>query len=88
MKKDWFKKKVREYSNLKGYQKPEKFTGALKLDSNENFVIGKQYQQDLIQNARKISDVREYPLGRAEKLVLALSKYLKVSQRLILIMSL
>ncbi|KAG2475729.1 MAG: hypothetical protein NPMRth3_3620002, partial [Nitrosopumilales archaeon] len=83
MKKDWFKKKVREYSNLKGYQKPEKFTGALKLDSNENFVIGKQYQQDLIQNARKISDVREYPLGRAEKLVLALSKYLKVPQNMV-----
>ena len=83
MKKDWFEKKVREYSNLKGYQKPEKFTGTLKLDSNENFVIGKQYQQDLIQNARKISDVREYPLGRAEKLVLALSKYLKVPQNMV-----
>ena len=83
MKKSWFQKKVKEYANLKGYQKPEKFSGVLKLDSNENFVIGKQYQQDLIQNARKITDVREYPLGRAEKLVLALTKYLKVPQNMI-----
>ncbi|KAG2473394.1 MAG: Histidinol-phosphate aminotransferase [Nitrosopumilales archaeon] len=83
MKKGWLQKKVKEYANLKGYQKPEKFSGILKLDSNENFVIGKQYQQDLIQNARKITDVREYPLGRAEQLVFALSKYLKVPQNMI-----
>ena len=83
MKKDWFKNKVNEYLELQGYQKPEKFFGALKLDSNENFVIRKQYQQDLINAARKISDIREYPLGRAEKLVLALSKYLHVSQSVI-----
>jgi len=83
MKKNWFQKKISEYSKLKGYQKPEKYSGVLKLDSNENFVIGKQFQQDLIQNARKISDVREYPLGRGEKLVFALSGFLKIPQNMI-----
>ncbi len=83
MKKNWLQKKINEYASLKGYQKPEKYSGSLKLDSNENFVIGKQYQQDLIQNARKVTDIREYPLGRTEKLVLALSKYLKVPQNMI-----
>ena len=83
MKKNWFQKKISEYSKLKGYQKPEKHSGVLKLDSNENFVIGKQFQQDLIQNARKISDVREYPLGRGEKLVFALSRFLKIPQNMI-----
>jgi len=83
MKKNWFQKKISEYSKLKGYQKPEKHSGVLKLDSNENFVIGKQFQQDLIQNARKISDVREYPLGLVEKLVNALSRYLKIPQNMI-----
>jgi histidinol-phosphate aminotransferase len=83
MKKNWFQKKIGEYSKLKGYQKPEKYSGVLKLDSNENFVIGKQFQQDLIQNARKISDVREYPLGRVEKLVFALSRFLKIPQNMI-----
>ena len=62
MKKNWFQKKISEHASLKGYQKPEKYSGSLKLDSNENFVIGKQYQQDLIQNAKKVTDIREYPL--------------------------
>ena len=83
MKNNWFQKKLKEYENLQGYQKPEKYSGVLKLDSNENFVIGKLYQQDLIQNARKITDVREYPLGRTEKLIIALSKYLKIPQNMI-----
>ena len=83
MKKDWFQKKVKEFSTLKGYQKPEKYSGTLKLDSNENFVISKQFQRDLIDSAQKISDVREYPLGRAEKLIEALSKYLSIPSSMI-----
>jgi len=83
MKKDWFQKKVKEFSILKGYQKPEKNSDTLKLDSNENFVISKQFQRDLIDSAQKISDVREYPLGRAEKLIEALSKYLSIPSSMI-----
>ena len=83
MNKDWFQKKVKDLSNLKGYQKPEKQPEALKLDSNENFVISKQFQKDLIDEAKKISDVREYPLGRTEKLIESLSKYLKVPSTMI-----
>ncbi len=78
MKKDWLNKKVDELSKQTGYQKPESYPDALKLDSNENLVIGKSYQQELIKNARKKSDVREYPLGGTERLVQALSKYLKI----------
>jgi len=80
---NWFEKKVIELSKLQGYQKPEKQSETLKLDSNENFVISKQFQIDLIDAAKKNSDVREYPLGRLEKLVFALSKYLKVSPAMI-----
>ncbi len=80
---NWFEKKVIELSKLQGYQKPEKQSETLKLDSNENFVISKQFQKDLIDAAKKNSDVREYPLGRLEKLVIALSKYLKVSPTMI-----
>ena len=83
MKNEWFQKKIKELSNLQGYQKPEKQSEALKLDSNENFVINKQFQRDLIDGAKKISDVREYPLGRIEKLIEALSKNLKVSPSMI-----
>ena len=80
---NWFEKKVIELSKFQGYQKPEIQSETLKLDSNENFVISKQFQKDLIDAAKKNSDVREYPLGSLEKLVIALSKFLKVSPAMI-----
>ena len=64
-----FQKKLNELSKLSGYEKPKKILGSLKLDSNENFVIGKQFQSDLIDAAKKRCDVREYPLGGTEKLI-------------------
>jgi len=57
-----FQKKLDELSKLDGYQKPKKISGSLKLDSNENFAIAKQFQSDLIDAAKKRCDVREYPL--------------------------
>lgn len=78
-----FDKKLDELSKLRGYQKPEYHAGVLKLDSNENFVIGKQFQQDLIDGAKRNSDVREYPLGKSENLVDALSKYLQIPASMI-----
>ncbi|MFY9300776.1 MAG: histidinol-phosphate transaminase [Candidatus Nitrosotenuis sp.] len=79
----WYDKKLDELSKLQGYQKPEYHEGALKLDSNENFAINKQLQQELIDAAKKNSDVREYPLGKSERLVAALSKYLQVPASMI-----
>ncbi|MFB5631475.1 MAG: histidinol-phosphate transaminase [Nitrosopumilaceae archaeon] len=80
---NWFEKKINELAKLQGYQKPEQQKDTLKLDSNENFVIPKQFQKELIEAAKKNSDVREYPLGRIEKLVSALSKYLKIPSSMI-----
>ena len=83
MKKNWFEEKTNQFSSLIGYQKPEKYPEVLKLDSNENLVISRQFQRELIDNAKKISDIREYPLGRIEKLIQGLSKYLKVPSSMI-----
>jgi histidinol-phosphate aminotransferase len=83
MTKSWFTKRLQELSKLQGYQKPEYHEGVLKLDSNENFAINKQLQQDLIDGAKKTSDVREYPLGKSEKLVEALSAYLQIPSSMI-----
>ena len=83
MKNSWYSKKLDEFAKLGGYKKPEKFDDALKLDSNENFVINKKFQQDVISYARVNSDVREYPLGGVEKLVSKLSKYLKIPENMI-----
>ncbi len=73
----WFEEILENLSKQTGYQKPPSYPDALKLDSNENLVIGKSFQQEIIQAARKRIDVREYPLGGTERLVQALSKYLK-----------
>ena len=83
MKKDWIGKKIKEFSSIGGYQKPDLHHDALKLDSNENYVISKQFQQDLITNAKKNCDVREYPLGGVERLINQLSKFLKVHSSMI-----
>ena len=42
---------------------------SVKLDSNENYVIPKQFQNDIISSAKKNSDIREYPLGGVERLI-------------------
>ena len=83
MKKDWFNKKIKEFSSIGGYQKPDLHPDALKLDSNENYVISKQFQQDLITDAKKNCDIREYPLGGVERLINQLSKFLKADSSMI-----
>lgn len=83
MKSDWFQKKVGELSKLKGYQKPEKYFDALKLDSNENYALEREFSSDLIEKTQEKIDVREYPLGGIERLVDALSKYVKMPPEMI-----
>jgi len=78
MKADWFQKKVEELSKLKGYQKPDKYSNALKLDSNENLAIQREFSLDLINQTQEKLDVREYPLNGTERLVEALSDYIKI----------
>lgn len=83
MTKKQFTAKVEELAKLQGYQKPEYNEGILKLDSNENFVINKQLQQDLIDMAQKNSDIREYPLGKSEKLIESLANYVNLPKQMI-----
>ena len=75
MKKNWFEEKIKKFSSIGGYKKPELVEDSIKLDSNENYVISKQFQSELISNARKNSDVREYPLGGVERLIQMISKF-------------
>ena len=78
-----FQKKLNELGKLSGYQKPIKVNDVLKLDSNENLVIKKEFQTELIKEAQKRCDVRTYPLGGIENLINSLAKYLKVSKNMI-----
>ncbi len=83
MKTGWFQKKVEQLSKLKGYQKPEKYSNALKLDSNENYAIDREFSLDLIKQTEENLDVREYPLSDTERLVESLSRYIQMPQEMI-----
>lgn len=83
MKTNWFEEKIEQFSSIGGYQKPELIQDSVKLDSNENYVISKQFQNDVISSARKNSDIREYPLGGVERLIDALSKFTKIPSSMI-----
>ncbi|MEX0862867.1 histidinol-phosphate transaminase [Nitrosopumilus sp.] len=83
MKTNWFEEKIAQFSSIGGYQKPELIQDSIKLDSNENYVIPKQFQNDIILSARKNSDIREYPLGGVERLINALSKFTKIPSSMI-----
>ena len=83
MKTGWFENKVEELSKLKGYRKPDRYSNVLKLDSNENYAVKREFTLDLINQTEKNLDVREYPLGGTERLVAALSSYTKVPSEMI-----
>lgn len=74
----WLEKRISYISSVGGYQKPDLLPDALKLDSNENYVIPKQFQSDVMYVARKNADVRAYPLGGTERLVSAISKTMRI----------
>lgn len=78
MNKYWFEEKIKKFSSIGGYQKPELVEDSIKLDSNENYVIPKQFQNDIISFAKKNSDIREYPLGGVERLIETISKFIKM----------
>ena len=81
--KNWFDKKIEKLTSIGGYQKPDLIPDSMKLDSNENYVIPKQFQNDILSMARKNSDVREYPLGRINELIKMISKFSKVPASMI-----
>ena len=83
MKKNWFEDKIEKFSSIGGYQKPDLIQDSVKLDSNENYVISKQFQNDIISAARKNSDIREYPLGGVERLRNSISKFTKIPSSMI-----
>ena len=81
--KSWFDKKIEKLTSIGGYKKPDLIPDSMKLDSNENYVLSKQFQNDVVSGARKNSDVREYPLGGVERLIKMISKFVKVPSSMI-----
>ena len=74
---------IKRISTLGRYTKPKKIEGAIKLDSNENFVLDRDFMANLISEAVRQVDVREYPLNQLEQLYTHLSKYIGIREECI-----
>jgi histidinol-phosphate aminotransferase len=72
---------IRRIAKLGNYTKPEKVESAIKLDSNENFALDKDFVAGVATEAAQKVDLREYPLDQLDELYLQLAKYAGVSAK-------
>ena len=76
-----FDKNVKRIARLGHYTKPEKVEGAIKLDSNENFALDKDFVASVASEAARQVDLREYPLDQLEELYSRLANYAGVDEK-------
>jgi len=70
---------MKRINKLGHYTKPEKVEGAIKLDSNENFALDRDFVAGVASEAARQVDLREYPLDHLEELYSQLARYAGVS---------
>lgn len=75
-------RRLSRISGLPRYQKPPAGMGA-KMDSNENLAIPASFAGRILRDACGRVDIRQYPLGGAERLARALATYLDIPQSMI-----
>ena len=78
-KNSWLNDNIKRIAWLDYYTKPEKVEGAIKLDSNENFALDRDFVAGVVAEAAKQIDLREYPLGQMDELYARLARYAGVS---------
>jgi histidinol-phosphate aminotransferase len=66
---------IERIARLGHYTKPEKVEGAIKLDSNENFALDKDFVSGVAAEAAQKVDLREYPLDQLDELYSQLAEY-------------
>jgi histidinol-phosphate aminotransferase len=70
---------IKRIAWLDHYTKPERVEGTIKLDSNENFALDRDFVAGVAAEAAKQVDLREYPVGQIDELCARLAKYAGVS---------
>jgi histidinol-phosphate aminotransferase len=80
-KNSWLSNNIDRIAWLDHYTKPEKVKGAIKLDSNENFLLDRDFVAGVAAEAAKQVDLREYPLDQMDDLSARLAKYAGVSAK-------
>jgi histidinol-phosphate aminotransferase len=76
----WLNNNIRRIAWLDYYTKPEKVEGSIKLDSNENFALDKDFVAGITAEAVKQVDLREYPIGQIDDLYAQLAAYAGVGE--------
>lgn len=76
-----FDASIKRIARLGHYTKPEKVKGAIKLDSNENFALDKEFVADVAAEAARKVDLREYPLDQLGDLYSQLARYSGVKDK-------
>jgi histidinol-phosphate aminotransferase len=71
--------RIKRINRLGHYAKPEKIEGAIKLDSNENFALDRDFVAGVAAEAARQVDLREYPLDQLDELYSQLARYAGVS---------
>jgi len=80
-KNSWLSDNINRIAWLDHYIMPEKVEGVIKLDSNENFALDRDFIAGVAAEAAKQVDLREYPLDQMDELYALLAKYAGVSAK-------
>ncbi|MEM2759642.1 MAG: histidinol-phosphate transaminase [Nitrososphaerales archaeon] len=79
----WIKAKVASLAKVSGYQKPERYTNVIRLDTNENLAVPKSFVSRIVRDAATRIDMREYPSDQYDELRAELGKYLNLPKECI-----
>ena len=78
----WLSEILKRIERLDYYVRPVKLN-ALKLDSNENFVLNKEFISKVVMEAVQETDLREYPLEQFDNLYAQLAKWIGIDEKYI-----
>ncbi|HZT34694.1 MAG TPA: histidinol-phosphate transaminase, partial [Nitrososphaera sp.] len=76
-------KKLKRISKLDRYTRPRKISDAIKLDSNENFVLEQDFIASSLAEAARRCDLREYPIDELDMLYDGLESYTGIEKKFI-----
>lgn len=79
--KHWFSEKLDKISKVDSYIRPERIKDSIKLDSNENLALDKEFITEIALQAAKCVDLREYPIEQFEEIYRELSTYTGIDKK-------